>query len=253
MLKKINTSEDIKLFKKAIKKEIKDVAKYTEYNIGDHLAIELFNDGDDYICHIVGRPNLQSCCGPDLRIINKGSIVIEYFMYGNGFALNKYTSDYKLRKVADRIINEYNSELNQRENLDGYVAPDINPYKNLHINIQELISDIKSYIEEIPNCSKYYIFTGDDKQVDNNGRIINYLLKNNGLDDIFYSYDILSIDGAAEELFNDLFIKDDTVMKAFKTFALAHNYVDVDIKLKECGSVKLPIFTMYKNIDINVK
>jgi hypothetical protein len=114
-MKKITTAKDIKLFKKAIKKEIKDVAKYREYNMEGELAIELLNDDDSYICHIVGRPNLQSCCTPDLRIINKGSIIIENFMYGNGFNINKYTSDYKLRKVADRIINEYNSELDWEE------------------------------------------------------------------------------------------------------------------------------------------
>lgn len=249
MIKKINTTEDIKLFKKAIKKEIKDVAKYTEYNIGDHLAIELFNDNNGgYICRRVVRPDLWHTCPREDRTRNKDSIVIKYFMYGNGFVLNKYTSDYKLRKVADRIINEYNSELNQRENLDGYVAPDINPYKNLHINIKELISDIKYYIEEIANDSKYFICTGSRN---NNGYIIDYLLTNNELN-IFYNYDILSIDGAAEELFNDLFIKDDTIMKAFKTFAEGYGYVDVDIKLIEGGSVKFPQFMMYK-IDINVK
>lgn len=29
-------------------------------------------------------------------------------MFGNGFNLNKYTSDYKLNKVVNRIIEEYN-------------------------------------------------------------------------------------------------------------------------------------------------
>jgi len=118
MIKKITTTKDIKLFKKAIKKVIKDFVKDDEGNMAGEFAIELLNDDDSYICRIVVRPILRNTCTPDLWVSNKDSIVIENFMYGNGFNINKYTSDYKLRKVADRIINIYNGELDWEEEME---------------------------------------------------------------------------------------------------------------------------------------
>lgn len=118
MIKKITTTEDIKLFKKAIKKAIKDFVKNEEYNMAGEFAIELLNEDDSYICRIVVRPILSNTCTPDLRVSNEDSIVIENFMYGNSFNINKYTSDYRLRKVADRIINIYNGELDWEEEME---------------------------------------------------------------------------------------------------------------------------------------
>lgn len=246
MLKKITTSEDIKLFKKAIKKEIKDVAKYREYNMEGELAIELFNDDDDYICHIVGRPNLQSCCTPDLRIINKGSIVIENFMYGNGFIINKYTSDYKLRKVADRIINMYNCELNYRESLNGYVAPITELHK------QNIISEFKSYFKENLLSAEIHNYAfkikGDDGHI-----FYNVYFSNANWGEFMK----IPIDDA-KEVFDELFVKDDTILNEFQLFAENNGYVGAVIKPNDSdaeyfGHVGIPHFLVYKNIDINVK
>lgn len=107
-MKKIETKKDIKLFRREIKKELKDILSNVEDNLDGNLAFELLNEDDDYICHIFAR---EGMCLPDIHRITYDSISVENFMYGNGFELNKDTSDYKLNKVVNRIIEDYNDQV----------------------------------------------------------------------------------------------------------------------------------------------
>ena len=114
--KKIETKEDIKLFKKEIKKELKDILS-VRGGIESNFAIELLNDDDDYICHIFARAGMTT---PDKRRITNDSISVDYFMYGNAFDLNQHTSDYHLKKVVNRIINEYNDLVDKEAEYRNY-------------------------------------------------------------------------------------------------------------------------------------
>lgn len=106
-MNKITSKEDIKLFRKEIKKELKKFLSYVEDdNLDDIFGFELMNDGDDYICHIFSRVGMHI---PYLDRVTNDSITVTNFMYGNGFNLNKHTTDYQLKKVVDRIIDEYNN------------------------------------------------------------------------------------------------------------------------------------------------
>ena len=106
-MKKITSKEDIKLFRREIKKQLKDILSVAG-GLDGNLAFELLNEDDDYICHIFARAGM---CLPDIQRITYDSISVENFMYGNGFNLNKDTSDYQLNKVVNRIIKEYNDEI----------------------------------------------------------------------------------------------------------------------------------------------
>ena len=116
--KKIKTKEDIKLFKKEIKKELKDILSVRggiESNLDGNFAIELLNEEDNYICHVFA---ISGMCLPDIQRITYDSISVENFMYGNGFELNKDISDYKLNKVVNRIIDEYNDQIEWRKKYE---------------------------------------------------------------------------------------------------------------------------------------
>lgn len=106
-MKKITSKEDIKLFRREIKKELKDILSVAG-GLDGNLAFELLNEDDDYICHIFARAGM---CLPDIQRITNDSISVKNFMYGNGFELNKDTSDYKLNKVVNRIIEDYNDQV----------------------------------------------------------------------------------------------------------------------------------------------
>ena len=106
-MKKIESKEDIKLFRKEIKKQLKDILSVAG-GVDDNLAFELLNDDDNYICHIFARAGM---CLPDIQRITYDDISVQNFMFGNGFNLNKYTSDYKLNKVVNRIIEDYNDQV----------------------------------------------------------------------------------------------------------------------------------------------
>ena len=110
-MKKITSKEDIKLFRREIKKQLKDILSVAG-GLDGNLAFELLNEDDDYICHIFARAGM---CLPDIQRITNDDISVENFMYGNGFNLNKFTSDYKLNKVVNRIIEDYNYQVEWRE------------------------------------------------------------------------------------------------------------------------------------------
>ena len=114
-MKKIETKEDIKLFRREIKKELKDILSVAG-GLDGNLAFELLNEDDDYICHIFARAGM---CLPDTQRITFDSISVENFMYGNGFNLNKDTSDYKLNKVVNRIIEDYNYQVDWIEKYEA--------------------------------------------------------------------------------------------------------------------------------------
>lgn len=104
-MKKIESKEDIKLFRKEIKKELKSILSNVEDNLDEVYGLELLNDDDKYICHMFARAGMTT---PDLDRITYRSITIADTLHGNDFDLNKYTSDYQLRKVANQIIDKYN-------------------------------------------------------------------------------------------------------------------------------------------------
>lgn len=108
-MKKIETKEDIKLFRREIKKELKDILSVAG-GLDGNLAFELLNEDDDYICHIFAR---EGMCLPDIQRITNDSISVQNFMYGNGFELNKDTTDYQLNKVVNRIIEDYNDQVDR--------------------------------------------------------------------------------------------------------------------------------------------
>ena len=108
-MKKIETKEDIKLFRREIKKELKSILSVAG-GVDDNLAFELLNEDDDYICHIFARAGM---CLPDIQRITYDDISVQNFMFGNGFELNKDTSDYKLNKVVNRIIEDYNDQVDR--------------------------------------------------------------------------------------------------------------------------------------------
>ena len=108
-MKKITSKEDIKLFRREIKKELKKFLSVAG-GLDGNLAFELLNEDDDYICHIFARAGM---CLPDIQRITNDDISVENFMYGNGFELSKYTSDYQLKKVVNRIIEDYNDQVDR--------------------------------------------------------------------------------------------------------------------------------------------
>ena len=108
-MKKITNKEDLKLFRREIKKELKNILSFG-FGFDDNLAFELLNEDDDYICHVFARAGM---CLPDIQRITYDDISVQNFMYGNGFELNKDISDYKLNKVVNRIIDEYNDLLDK--------------------------------------------------------------------------------------------------------------------------------------------
>ena len=102
---KIESKEDIKWFKSKIKKELKRILSNVEDNLDRHMAFEMYQSDDTSACYMLPMQDLRF---PDFDIDGCMPIVVNNFMYGNGFNLNKYTSDYKLNKVANRIINMHN-------------------------------------------------------------------------------------------------------------------------------------------------
>lgn len=50
----------------------------------------------------------------------KGCIGVENWQFGNGFEIDGNTSDYRLRKVADRIVAEYHRIKQLEDELESY-------------------------------------------------------------------------------------------------------------------------------------
>lgn len=105
-MKKIESKDDIKLFKNEIKNQLKDALSNVEGNLDGNFSFEMWNSDDTSVCHI---STIQDLDLPDFDIYSSYCpIVITNFMFGNGFNLNKHTTDYQLNKVVKRIINKYN-------------------------------------------------------------------------------------------------------------------------------------------------
>ena len=111
-LEKITSENDIILFREAITNEIKAYIANIEHNLSERYGIEILNEGVTHICHIfkLKKPFLTKKSLDSINIFN--------FMFCNGFNLNKNTTDYQLRKVVDKIIDEYNEKVT--ENNEDY-------------------------------------------------------------------------------------------------------------------------------------
>ena len=107
---KITSKEDVKLFRREIKKKLKNILANVEDNLNDIFVFELYHSDDTSACYLLSMQDLRL---PDFDIDGFMPIVIDNFMFGNGFNLNKYTSDYKLNKVANRIIKMHNDLLDK--------------------------------------------------------------------------------------------------------------------------------------------
>ena len=102
---KIETKEDVKLFKSEIKKQLKNILANVEDNMNGNMVFEIYQSDDESACYLLSMQDLRLS---DFDIDGFMPIVANNFMFGNGFNLNKHTSDYKLNKVANRIINMHN-------------------------------------------------------------------------------------------------------------------------------------------------
>jgi hypothetical protein len=49
--------------------------------------------------------------------VGDNCISVENYMFGNGFEINQSTSDYRLKKVADRILEEARNKFEMMEYL----------------------------------------------------------------------------------------------------------------------------------------
>lgn len=107
---KITSKEDVKLFKSEIKKQLKKILVNVEDNLNDNMVFEIYHSDDTSACYMLSFQDLRL---PDFDSDGFMPIVVNNYMYGNGFNLNKYTSDYKLNKVANRIINMHNDLLDK--------------------------------------------------------------------------------------------------------------------------------------------
>ena len=107
---KITSKEDVKWFKREIKKKLKNILANVEDNLDRHMVFEIYESDDTSACYLLPMQDLRL---PDFDIDGFMPIVVNNFMFGNGFNLNKDTSDYKLNKVANRIINMHNDLLDK--------------------------------------------------------------------------------------------------------------------------------------------
>ena len=106
----IETKEDVNWFKSEIKKRLKNILANVEDNLDRHMVFEIYQSDDESACYLLP---IQDLCLTDFDIDGFMPIMIDDFMYGNGFNLNKYTTDYQLNKVANRIIDEYNETVDE--------------------------------------------------------------------------------------------------------------------------------------------
>lgn len=113
--------------------------------------------------------------------------------------------------------------------------------------------DVKRLIENIDGSIDLFADFSDlsnKRFTDKDGREVLYLnLCGFPLWTIF-SY--LTKDGG-KELYNELFVKDDAIMNAFKSFAEEYGYAGATVKLQERDCFVIPRLGLYKNIDINKK
>lgn len=221
-----------------VEKLIDDVAYYIEKNAGE-----------DNIMHC------NDCIDRNGRILNllrvrKLDNIFDYLSADDSKELYN-----ELFVKDDRILNAFKSfaedhhyadvsiECEEDEDIEG--NPSLSYYFKLY-------KSKDTYVNEVVNsfllCIKH---TANDKDIstcynlhDENGRIEHYL----NVEDLYKEYDF---DMFNTLLFNDIFIKDDRIMKAFKSFALAHGYVDVSIEEGHYYD-DFPKFMLYK-IDINKK
>ena len=107
---KITSKEDVKWFKSEIKKKLKNILANVEDNMNGNMVFEIYHSDDTSACYLLAFQDLRL---PDFDKDGFMPIVITNFIFGNGFNLNKHTTDYQLNKVANRIINKHNDLLDK--------------------------------------------------------------------------------------------------------------------------------------------
>lgn len=128
-MKRIESKEDIKLFRRLIKNEIKkEIAKEKKdiaaeifrkhaikvFESDEDYNFELLNDDNEHICHLhhIMFDEFKFGYFND-DVLNHESIIIDGFMHNSKFDLNKNTGDYRIRMIADKIINKYNAKVDR--------------------------------------------------------------------------------------------------------------------------------------------
>ena len=93
--------------KRELKREIVGLIK-KNIELCDYRILE----GNRTLYKVVYDIN-DDCVSMDIQTWNtpKGCVSVRDWQYGNGFDINKDTSDYRLRKVADRIIDSLELEV----------------------------------------------------------------------------------------------------------------------------------------------
>lgn len=107
------------------------------------------------------------------------------------------------------------------------------------LNVKKLVNSIDGSIDLFADFSDL----SNKRFTDKDGREVLYLhLCGFPLWDIF---GYLTKDGG-KELYNELFIKDDTIMNAFKSFAEEYGYAGATVKLEEHKDYVIPRLGLYK-------
>lgn len=119
-LKKIEDPRLKGTFTKWIKKELRTWLVHVKAprNLGDKCQFYLYNDGEDYsldygIHRKYANTTPDYVCGT--APFHEGGLYVDNFMYGNCFNLNNETSERNLTKVAHRIIDDYNFQVERYE------------------------------------------------------------------------------------------------------------------------------------------
>ena len=117
-----------------------------------------------------------------------------------------------------------------------------------NINVKKLIKRAVDYIKTIADEDDIFNYKLHIK----NGCVTQSL----DTGETFNIFEYLTKDGG-KELFNELFIKDDTIIKAFKEFAEKYGYVDAAIEIEDCDDYTYhyvyPIFYLCKSKDTFIK
>lgn len=107
-------------FTKWIKGELRKWVKNVKAprNLSDACEFYLYYDGDSYSfdCGMhtkYANATPSYVCGSDP--FHEGGIYVDNFMYGNGFELNDESSERELTKVAHRIIDSYNWQVEMED------------------------------------------------------------------------------------------------------------------------------------------
>ena len=221
-----------------VEKLIDDVAYYIEKNAGEDNIIHCNDciDGNGHILNFLRVRKLDNIFDY-LSADDSKELYNELFVKDDRI-LNTFKSFAEDHHYVDAVIE-------CEEDEDIYGSPTLNFYFKLYKSKDTYVNEVVSnFLLCIEHDADYEGIKTCYNLHDENGRIENYL----NVEDLYKDYDFDMFNTA---LFNDIFIKDDRIMKAFKSFALAHGYVDAAIEEGHYYD-DFPKFVLYK-IDINKK